>query len=317
MTATTATDINSNAAQEHKERPQPAIEMVLGGGGIKGLAHTGFLTAVEDLNIKYGKITGVSIGSMVAALYVNGYSPKQIEDIFHNELGQLNPSRLARSMMLPPRVERLVYRSKPFSLHEFMANLVKKYKLKPRPRLRIVAFNAVTMKPVVFQGLKYNLVDALTASCALPYLFSPVIHGDKGAARAIFDYWAKGEDGTVLFDGGLYHPYPGEFCKGRAIIAKLGYTQVPPPAHLPPVDRLLHRLEYSSKKYLKHRHRDPEGHLVIEVGHKEIATMTFNISAAQRKLLVDHAYAISKASLTQAVQTGEVPVKKRRSKKRP
>jgi hypothetical protein len=45
--------------------------------------------------------------------------------------------------------------------------------------------------------------------------------------------------------------------------------------------------------------------------------MTFNISAAQRKLLVDHAYAISKASLTRAVQAGEVPVKKRRNKKRP
>lgn len=294
---------------------RPAMEMVLGGGGIKGLAHVGFLNAVEELNVKYGKITGVSIGSLVAAFFTNGYSPDQIEKIFVSELTALNPQKLARSMLLPPRLEKMVFGSEPFSLHKFMGDLVAKYQLKTRQRLRIVAFNAVTRKPVVFQGLKYNLVDALTASCALPYLFSPVVHGKKGATRAIIDYWMRGEEALVLVDGGLHHPSPGEFAAGKAIIAKLGWTRVPAPKHLPRADRLLHQLEYSASGYLDRRHPDPKGHFLIEVGHPEIASMTFNITDKQRRILVDNAYVTGKAALAAGISCGEIPVKKRRVKK--
>lgn len=306
---TTAT--KTTARPTSKASPRHAMELVLGGGGIKGLAHVGFLTAVEELNVKFHKVTGVSIGALVATLYVNGYSPSRIEAIFEEELSNIDPRRLARSMMVPPQLEKLVYKSEPFSLRAFMANLVDKYKLKPRARLRLVAFNAVTMKPVLFEGTNYNLADALTASCALPYLFQPVRQGKKTVARAVFDYWTRGEnDGSaVLFDGGLYHPYPGEFCRRPAIIAKLGYTHVPAPTHLPRVDRLLHQLEYKARHYLNRKHPDPTGHLIIEVGGSEIATMTFNITAEARHKMIINAYKTSLRQLKKAIAEGQVPVR--------
>ncbi len=57
------------------------IGLVLSGGGAKGLAHIGVLKALEENNIPIDYITGTSMGSIIGAMYVAGYSPVQIEKI--------------------------------------------------------------------------------------------------------------------------------------------------------------------------------------------------------------------------------------------
>ncbi len=59
------------------------IGLALSGGGAKGAAHIGVIKALleEGINIKY--ISGCSSGSIVAALYFAGYSPKEILNFFN------------------------------------------------------------------------------------------------------------------------------------------------------------------------------------------------------------------------------------------
>ena len=54
-----------------------ATEIVLGGGANRGFAHCGLLQAIEELDVNTGTITGVSIGSIIATLYTNGYCPRR------------------------------------------------------------------------------------------------------------------------------------------------------------------------------------------------------------------------------------------------
>ena len=58
------------------------IGIALAGGGIRGIAHTGVLKALEDNRIEVEAIGGTSAGSIVAALYAMGYKPYYIYVLF-------------------------------------------------------------------------------------------------------------------------------------------------------------------------------------------------------------------------------------------
>ena len=51
------------------------LGLALGAGGSRGVAHVGFLKALEENGIKPDFIAGTSIGSVVGAFYAIGYSP--------------------------------------------------------------------------------------------------------------------------------------------------------------------------------------------------------------------------------------------------
>jgi len=307
-----------------KHRPD-SIELVLGGGGIKGFAHVGFLKAVQKLNINYNMVTGVSIGSIVAVLFVNGFSTSEIEKIFAEELQRINPKKLARSMLLPASVDRLIFGEEPVSLLGLMKNLVARYKLKPKANLRLVAFNALTREPVVYTGTRYNLATAMAASCSIPFVFRPIENGEEISIATWVRHWISGKIGLgrgeskkgqnaeneLLFDGGLYHPAPTSFCQGPAIVAKLGFASQPPSEDLGFADRLFHNLEKRAATYLDAFFPDEphsDEHIVITVGRADVAALSFGISDKQQKSLTSSAYRRSMSILSRAVAEGRVPV---------
>jgi predicted acylesterase/phospholipase RssA len=59
---------------------KPSV-LVLSGGAIKGIAHIGVISALEQLNLldNISTIVGSSIGALVGALIVLGYTPKELE----------------------------------------------------------------------------------------------------------------------------------------------------------------------------------------------------------------------------------------------
>lgn len=58
------------------------IGIALSGGGIRGIAHSGVLKALEDYGIKVDIIGGTSSGGLIASLYAMGYSPYYIYILF-------------------------------------------------------------------------------------------------------------------------------------------------------------------------------------------------------------------------------------------
>lgn len=57
------------------------VSVVLGGGGLKGLAHIGVLKVLASRGIVPDEYVGTSVGSIVAALAAGGLHPEQIERI--------------------------------------------------------------------------------------------------------------------------------------------------------------------------------------------------------------------------------------------
>jgi NTE family protein len=63
---------------------RPQVALVLGGGGRRGFAHAGVLRALEAGGVKPDLIVGVSIGSIIGALYAGGMSAGEVEQLALN-----------------------------------------------------------------------------------------------------------------------------------------------------------------------------------------------------------------------------------------
>ena len=57
------------------------LGLALGAGGTRGIAHIGFLKALEEEGIRPDYISGSSMGSIVGACYAKGMSPDEMLDI--------------------------------------------------------------------------------------------------------------------------------------------------------------------------------------------------------------------------------------------
>ena len=58
------------------------LGIALSGGGMRGIAHAGVLKALEESDIQIEAIGGTSSGALIAGLYVLGYSPENIYQLF-------------------------------------------------------------------------------------------------------------------------------------------------------------------------------------------------------------------------------------------
>lgn len=65
----------------HIARSQ-SVGLVLSGGGAKGLYHVGIIKALEQNNVPIDYISGASMGAIVGAMYVSGYSPDEMIRFF-------------------------------------------------------------------------------------------------------------------------------------------------------------------------------------------------------------------------------------------
>ena len=59
------------------------VGVVLSGGGVRGLAHIGFLKAMNEFGYQPEYISGCSSGAIVAGLYSAGCDYKQILEYFY------------------------------------------------------------------------------------------------------------------------------------------------------------------------------------------------------------------------------------------
>lgn len=67
-----------------------SLGLALSGGGAKGAAHIGVLKALEEENIQIDYISGTSSGSIIATLYLSGYTPDEILKLFKIYCKEIN-----------------------------------------------------------------------------------------------------------------------------------------------------------------------------------------------------------------------------------
>lgn len=147
------------------------LGFALGSGGARGVAHVGFLQAMEEAGIKPDYISGCSMGSVVGGCYASGLSPAEIRDVILNlkarDILDISPALVTKMSILRSKKMRDL-------LVEYMGD--EKLEELQIP-FRCVATELYSGKLHTFK--KGSAADAIQASSTMPAVFRPVKKGNK------------------------------------------------------------------------------------------------------------------------------------------
>lgn len=142
------------------------LGLALGAGGSRGIAHIGFLKALEDNGIKPDFIAGSSMGSVIGAFYSYGYSLDYMLQVAlalkSRDILDLSPMAIKNGTLLKSKK---------------MAAILKRYLKDTKiEHLNIpfacVGLDIISGKKVVFDQGEVAL--AVQASSSIPMVFAPV-----------------------------------------------------------------------------------------------------------------------------------------------
>jgi len=151
------------------------FSLVLGGGGMKGLAHIGVLRALDERQLYPAEVIGSSVGSLVGAAWCAGLSAEELKAIAV-ELRRNDLFRIAhRDMALKRMRSPALYRREPFAhfVHGLLGDVT--FEELDRPLL-VNTIDLDTGRQVFWgsPGLRdIPVADAVLASCALPGYLPP------------------------------------------------------------------------------------------------------------------------------------------------
>jgi NTE family protein len=137
--------------------------LVLSGGGTRGFAHIGALKALEEAGVQVDVISGTSVGSIVGALYADGYSPAKMLELFRkNRVIQLSRLTSFRRGML--------------SLSGLKKKINKYIQANTFEELKLPLFVTVTNlhRGEVEYAHEGLLAEKIVASATIPILYAPV-----------------------------------------------------------------------------------------------------------------------------------------------
>lgn len=177
---------------QNDARPDaPRTILVLGGGGMKGMAHIGTWLALEEAGIRPDAIVGTSIGALIGALMATGVESKDAvriaEAVTKEDIVRLNrriwwPAGVRQKSVFVGETYRAYIRSILPTLS--FADV--------RIPLRMNAVSLETGQEIWFgtgRETGIALDEAVYASCALPMYFPPLVWRDHhladGAVRNI------------------------------------------------------------------------------------------------------------------------------------
>jgi NTE family protein len=216
------------------------IGLALGGGGAKGFAHIPILEVFDELGIKPHCITGTSIGGILGALYAAGHSASFIADMINDLIVKPQKSSLKDFFRNKDRFKFLQLMDPQLSLKP--KGLIKGDKLlsflyeqleidtfeELKIPLKVVATDFWRKEQVVIG--KGELLHALRATMAIPYVFTPVIVDDR-----------------VLVDGGLVNIVPHDLldadCDIRIAVDIMGYNTVSKTKIPSPLDAMFNTVD--------------------------------------------------------------------------
>jgi len=180
------------------------FSLVLGGGGMRGLAHVGAMRALIERGWIPSEIIGTSIGSLIAATWAVGFTLAEMEQfclgLTRRDIFQIAHADMAFKRMRSPAL----YKSEP--LDHVIRGFVGDATFADLTRGLIVNSVDINSGAQVYWGLpgltNVPVADAVFASCALPGFFPP---------REI--------DGRWFVDGALVDNLPVRLAAARGVDA--------------------------------------------------------------------------------------------------
>jgi len=185
----------------------PKIGLALGGGGARGFAHIHALQAFDDACLKPSLIAGTSIGALIGACYASGMSGDAVE-VFTRERFRSRLKIINDLLLFNRNAKQKISIDNGIKLTEL--NMEKTLSLLMPDELK-QTFHAldIPLKVIAtdFDGQCARVLDsgdllpALSASAAMPGLFTPVVFGD-----------------SVFIDGTFTNPVPFDILHGEVDI---------------------------------------------------------------------------------------------------
>lgn len=165
------------------------LGLALGSGGSRGIAHIGFLQALDEAGIRADYVTGCSMGSIVGACYCAGVSIDRMKETALS----LKLSRIAALNIAPMKSNGLLRLTKARTLLESLTGDITFDDLK-------IPFTCVATDLVSGQTVELNrgsVLDAVIASSSIPGAFPP----------------AEADGHPSLVDGGILERVPTKQLK--------------------------------------------------------------------------------------------------------
>jgi NTE family protein len=195
----------------------PRTVLVLGGGGMKGMAHIGVWKALEESGVRPDAIIGTSIGALVGACLAGGMGWRELAAVARKlrkeDIIEIN----RRAVWLGGVRQPAVFEGGQFREYVRRTLPVGEFSQLSHP-LRLNTVSLVTGTEVWFGSdarTDVPLAEAVYASCALPIYFPPARIGDD-----------------VLVDGGVLDVLPVKEAERwgaeRIIAVDVGSELLPP-----------------------------------------------------------------------------------------
>ena len=177
------------------------IGLALGGGGALGVAHIGAIKAFEELGISFDYIAGTSAGSIIGALYAAGKTAAEMEKIARNL--RVKDIRNSTFILKPSKADGIEKLVKNALGEDLTFDKIDK-------KFTVCCTDLKTGREIhINTG---SIAKAVSASCAVPGVFKPVIYDDMH-----------------LVDGGLKNNLPSDVVRemGANIVVavELNYTR--------------------------------------------------------------------------------------------
>ncbi|RHJ93459.1 patatin-like phospholipase family protein [Parabacteroides bouchesdurhonensis] len=172
---------------EETERKPYKLGLALSGGGAKGFAHIGVFKMLEECTLKPDIIAGTSAGALMGTLFADGYTADEIKELFTGrEFSEFAQLQIPKAGL--------------FDSKRFRYFLKRHLRTKNIEDLQIPM---VIMATDLDNGESHEfrsgpVVEAVTASCSIPIIFSPVVI-----------------NGVHYVDGGLFHNFPVSIIRGE------------------------------------------------------------------------------------------------------
>ena len=169
--------------------PKPKLGLALGGGAARGWAHIGILQAFEEADVSFDIIAGTSIGAVAGGCHAAG----TLDGLEAFARG-LNKRKLLGLLDINLRGTSLINGQK---LTELLTHGLEGLRIEDLPKTFVSVATEIGTGHEIWLS-RGDLVQALTASYALPGIFRP----QRVAGR-----W--------LMDGTLVNPVPVSVCRAH------------------------------------------------------------------------------------------------------
>lgn len=148
------------------------LGFALGAGGSRGVAHIGFLKAMEEEGIYPDFISGTSMGSVVGGCYASGLTPdymkKEVLKLKFNDIFDLSINPVGNAALL--RAQKMQKKLKQYLGEKTFKDLVIPFSC--------VAADLVTGQAVIL-GDDDKVFESVAASSSIPAVFKPIYKGEQ------------------------------------------------------------------------------------------------------------------------------------------